>query len=232
MSNPALPASPLAGYVAVVTGASRGIGAATAIGLGALGAHVVCLARTVGGLEETDDAIRAAGGSATLVPVDLREPERLDALAAPLLERFGRCDLLVAAAAVPGPATPLAHVKPKDWAEAFAVNVTAPMRLIRVLDPLLRAAPAGRVVLPTCALAKAGKPFLGVYAATKAALEAMALAYAQEVAMTPLKVQMIDPGLAATKLRSTFFPGDDAATLPSPAQAAESLIRACLPVGA
>ncbi len=225
----AIAVRPLAGTVAVVTGASRGIGAATAIGLAGLGAHVLCLARTVGGLEETDDAIRQVGGSATLVPVDLREPERLDALAAPLLERFGRCDILVAAAGVPGPATPLAHVKPKDWAEAFAVNVHAPYRLIRALDPLLRAAPAGRVVLPTCALAKQGKPYLAAYAATKAALEAMAQAYQQEVAMTPLQVRVVDPGVTATKLRSSLFPGDTANMMASPTDAAHALIAACLP---
>jgi NAD(P)-dependent dehydrogenase (short-subunit alcohol dehydrogenase family) len=228
MPNSAPAAMPLAGRVAVVTGASRGIGAAVAIKLGALGAHVLCLARTVGGLEETDDAIRAAGGSATLVPIDFREPERLDALAAPMLERFGRCDILVAAAAVAGPAMPLAHVKPKDWAEAFAVNVHAPFRLIRALDPLLRTAPAGHVVLPTCALAKAGKPYLGIYAATKAALEAMATAYAEEVSMTPLRVHVIDPGITATRLRAKLFPGDDPLALASPTQAADSLVDCCL----
>ncbi|HUB10449.1 MAG TPA: SDR family NAD(P)-dependent oxidoreductase [Acetobacteraceae bacterium] len=223
--NPA----PLADNVALVTGASRGIGAATAVALARLGAHVVLTARTPGGLEETDDAIRAAGGSATLLPLDLQEQEQVDAVGPSLYQRFGRLDVLVHCAGALGRLTPVAHIMPKDWADALGVNLTATWRLIRTCDPPLRSAPAGRAVFVTDARARAPLAYWGAYGATKAGMDHLVLTWADELRQTRLRVNLFDPGVVATKLRSWAFPGEDPAGLPRPEDIAPALARLCLP---
>ena len=184
----------LTGAIALVTGASRGIGAATAVALARLGAHVVITARTQGGLEETDDAIRAVGGSATLLPLDLAEGGQVDAIGPSLHQRFGRLDVLVHAAGALGRLTPVAHILPNDWADVIAVNLAAAWHLIRTCDPLLRNAEAGRAVFVTDARARAPKAYWGAYGATKAGMEHLVLTWADEVRTTPLRVNLFDPG--------------------------------------
>ncbi len=211
--------------VALVTGASRGIGRATALALAARGVHVVATARTTGALEALDDAIRAATGrEATLLPLDLvKEAEQLDAIGPTLLERFGRCDILVHAAGLLSKLTPAAHIMPKDWADSLAVNVSATWRLIRTLDPLLRAAPAGRAAIITDGRAAAPLAYWGLYGAAKAAQAHLAETWAQEVVNSPLRVILHDPGPTATNLRAAAFPGEDQATLQTPTQAGERI---------
>jgi NAD(P)-dependent dehydrogenase (short-subunit alcohol dehydrogenase family) len=220
---------PLGGSIALVTGASRGIGAATAIELARRGAHVVITARTQGGLEETDDAIRAAGGSATLLPLDLAEVEQLDAIGPSLFQRFGRLDVLVHNAGALGRLTPVAHILPDDWADVTAVNLTAAWRLIRTCDPLLRNADAGRAVFVTAGRARAPKAYWGAYGATKAGMEHLVLTWADEVKTTRLRVNLFNPGATATRLRGQAMPGEDPTTLPEPEDVAPSLAALCLP---
>jgi NAD(P)-dependent dehydrogenase (short-subunit alcohol dehydrogenase family) len=227
------PPAPLAGSVALVTGASRGIGAATAVELARLGAHCVLTARSQGGLEETDDAIRAAGGGATLLPLDLaRQAEKLDMLGPSIVERFGRLDILVHAAAVLAKLTPVAHIQPRDWQEAVAVNLSACWRLIRSCDPPLRAAPAGRAVVLTDAVASAPRAYWGLYGAAKAGQEHLARTWAAETARTPLRVSLFDPGPVATQLRAVAMPGENPATLRKPAEVAPAIAALCVPEGA
>jgi NAD(P)-dependent dehydrogenase (short-subunit alcohol dehydrogenase family) len=214
----------LDGRIALVTGASRGIGAAVAKLFAAQGAHVILLGRTVGGLEEADDAIRAAGGNATLVPMDLREFDRIDGLGAALYERFKRLDVLVGAAAVLGTLSPMGHFDPKTWQEVIDTNLTANWRLIRSLDPLLRLSPAGRAIFVTCAAGQENVPYWGAYAASKAALETMVRIYAGEVAKTNLRVNLIDPGPVRTRLRATAFPLEDRDRLALPENVAEAFL--------
>lgn len=218
----------LAGSVALITGASRGIGAATAVELARLGAHVVITARTQGGLEETDDRIRALGGSATLLPLDLAEGDQVDAIGPSLFQRFGRLDVVVHNAGALGQLTPVAHIMPRDWADVIAVNLTAAWRLIRCCDPLLRNAPAGRAVFVTDARARAPKAYWGAYGATKAAMEHLLLTWADEVRSTRLKVNLFDPGVAATRLRQHAMPGEDPLALPKPDDVAPALAALCL----
>ncbi len=222
-------AAPLEGRVALVTGASRGIGAAAAIELARLGAHLVITARTQGGLEETDDAIRAAGGQASLLPLDLREGEQIDMIGPSLFERFGRLDVLVHAAAILGKLTPVPHILTEDWADLVAVNLTAGLRLIRTAAPLLQNAEAGRAVFLTDARASRPGAYWGPYAATKAALAHLALTWADEVRTTRLRVNLFEPGPVATRLRRQAFPGENAAALPRPADVAPALVALCLP---
>ncbi|MDR3494615.1 MAG: SDR family NAD(P)-dependent oxidoreductase [Ancalomicrobiaceae bacterium] len=205
---------PFIGTIAVVTGASRGIGYAVARELARAGSHVVALARTQGGLEELDDEIRAYGGSATLVPVDLRDFDAIDRLGAALYERWGRLDLLVGNAGVLGPISPLGHVAPKDWDEVMAVNISANWRLLRSLDPLLRAAPAGRALFVTSSRNR--HAFWGPYSVSKAALEALVVTYAKEVAITPVRANLFNPGPIRTAMRARAFPGENPDTLQSP----------------
>jgi NAD(P)-dependent dehydrogenase (short-subunit alcohol dehydrogenase family) len=221
---------PLAGSVALVTGASRGIGAAVAVELARLGAHCVLTARGQGGLEETDDAIRALGGKATLLPLDLlREAEKLDMLGPSVAQRFGRLDILVHAAGVLAKLTPVAHIQPRDWQESVAVNLSACWRLIRSCDPPLRAAPAGRAVVLTDAVAAAPRAYWGLYGAAKAGQEHLVRAWAAEVARTPLRVSLFDPGPVATQLRAVAMPGEDPTTLRKPAEVAPAVAALCLP---
>ncbi len=185
---------PLSDSIALVTGASRGIGAALALELAQAGAHVVAVARTVGGLEELDDKIKADGGTATLVPLDVKDSDGIARLALALNERYGRLDVLVGNAGVLGVPTPLGHIEPKDWDNLFAVNVTANWQLIRTMDPLLKQAAAGRAVFITSAVAYLGRAYFGAYAASKAALDAMIRAYAAECAVTKVCANLFSPG--------------------------------------
>lgn len=221
---------PLQDRVALVTGASRGIGAAVALELARLGAHCVLLARTQGGLEELDDAIRAATGrGATLFPCDLHKQEKeLDLLGPSIFERFGRLDILVHAAGVLSRLTPVAHIEPRDWQESLAVNLTAAWRLIRSCDPPLRAAEAGRAVFLAAGLDRP-TAYWGLYGAAKAGLAHLALTWAAEVANTRLRVNLADPGAVATKLRAAAFPGEDPARLAQPADVAPAIAALCLP---
>lgn len=211
----------LKGKVALITGASRGIGAAAAKRLAAEGAHVVLAARTVGGLEEVDDAVKAIGGSATLVPIDLRQMEMVDALGAQVYERFGRLDILIGNAAILGSLSPLAHASPSEVEDVFTVNTIANYRLLRACDPLLRRAPAGRVIMVTSGAAAAPIAYWGPYAASKAALEHLTLTYAAEVKQTNIRVNLLDPGAVRTRMRAKAFPGEDPNSLPTPEQVSD-----------
>lgn len=204
------------GRIILVTGASRGIGYATAKQLAASGAHVIAIARTQGGLEDLDDDIKAAGGQCTLVPMDLKDGDSIDRLGKALHERFGKLDGLLLNAAQLGDITPLPHIKPADFESIMAVNLTANYRLIRSLDPLLRASDAGRVVAVTSSVAQSHKAYWGTYAISKAALEALANIYAQETEITKVRVNVYDPGGTRTAMRAKAVPGEDASTLPDP----------------
>ena len=211
------PASPLAGRIALVTGASRGIGQALALGLAKAGAHVIATARTQGGLEELDDAVfGATGAHATLVPLDLEDGDGLDRLGAALYPRFGRLDILVSNAGELGLLTPLGHLDPKVWSRAVAVNMTAAYRLIRAMDPLLRRAEAARAVFLTTRVARAPRAFWGAYAATKAGMEALVETYADEVDHTAIRCTLLDPGPLRTRMRMQAFPGEDPDDLDPP----------------
>lgn len=206
-------ATKLADRVALITGASRGIGAAVARRYAAEGAHVILVARTVGGLEEVDDAVKAIGGTATLLPLDLADGARIDQIGPSILQRFGRLDIFVGNAASLGPLSPMGHIDAKDWDRTIAVNLSANWRLVRTLDPLLRNADAGRAIFVTCAVTTAVHPYWGAYAASKAGLETLARTYAGEVSKTPLRVNLLDPGIVRTKLRAAAFPLEDPAKL-------------------
>jgi NAD(P)-dependent dehydrogenase (short-subunit alcohol dehydrogenase family) len=220
---------PLADRIALITGASRGIGRATALALARAGAHVVAVARTVGGLEELDDAIRALGGSATLVPLDLKDVPGIARLAAALDERYRRLDVLVANAGILGPLSPLDHVEPKAWDEVLAVNVTANWNLIRAMGPLLKLSTAGRVVFVTSGIVAHPRAYWGPYAISKAALEALARTYAAETVSTNVRVNLFNPGATRTRMRATAMPGEDPAALKAPEPVAEKILELCLP---
>ena len=214
-SSPSI-AGRLSGRIALVTGASRGIGAAVARRFAAEGAHVVAVARTVGGLEELDDAIKASGGTATLVPLDLTDFDAIDRMGQALYERFGRLDVLVGNAALLGTLSPVGHIEPKVFERVLAVNVTANWRLIRSFDPLLRRSTAGRAIFVTSGVTRRTIPYWGAYAATKAAMETLVRIYAAEVAHTAVKVNLINPGPTRTRMRADAFPGENPDTLPPP----------------
>ncbi|HEY7459090.1 MAG TPA: SDR family NAD(P)-dependent oxidoreductase [Xanthobacteraceae bacterium] len=220
---------PLANKIALVTGASRGIGKATAMALANAGAHVVALARTTGGLEELDDAIQKAGGSATLVPADLKDGPALDRLGASLYERYKRLDVLVANAAILGTLSPLGHIDAKVWDEVIAINLTANWRLIRSLDLLLRQSEAGRAVFLTSSVTFTIFPYWGAYAASKAGLEMLARTYAAETEKTNVKVNIFNPGPTRTRMRAQAMPGEDPMTLDPPHKVAEHIVPLCLP---
>ena len=203
----------LTGRVALITGASRGIGRAVALRFAAEGAHVVLIARTVGGLEEVYDAIKAAGGQATLVPCDLTDFEAVDTLGPVLLERFDKLDIFVGNAGALGEMTPLTHYDPKAWHEVFDVNVHANWRLIRTLEPLLRRSDAGRAILVTSGAAANPRAFWGAYAVTKAAVEALAKVWASELENTSVRVNILNPGATRTGMRAAAFPGEDPESL-------------------
>jgi NAD(P)-dependent dehydrogenase (short-subunit alcohol dehydrogenase family) len=216
--------------IALVTGASRGIGAATALALAKAGAHVVAVARTVGGLEELDDAIRAAGGgSATLVPLDVTDFEGLARLAGALNERYRRLDIMIGNAGISGPSSPLDHIPLKDWDEVMKVNVTANWQLICAMDALLRRSDAGRAVFITSGAAHNMRPYRGIYSTSKAALEAVARTYAAETERTAVRVNLFNPGPTRTRMRARVVPGEDPMTLPPPEEVAEKIIELCMP---
>lgn len=215
----------LAGRIALVTGASRGIGAAVAARFAAEGAQLILTARTVGGLEEADDAVQAAGGQkATLVPLDLCDFDKLDLLGASLFERFGRLDILVANAGSLGILSPANHVEPRIWQETLDLNLTANWRLIRSLDPLLRRSDAGRAIFVTAAAASDTPAYWAPYAASKAGLEALVKCYAAEVTKTNLRVNLLDPGATKTLLRTKAYPGEDDSQLPTPSEVTEAFV--------
>jgi NAD(P)-dependent dehydrogenase (short-subunit alcohol dehydrogenase family) len=220
---------PLTDRIALVTGASRGIGYATARTLARAGAHIVAVARTQGGLEELDDDIRNDGGSATLVPLNLTDFDGIARLGAALHERHGKLDVLVGNAGVAGPSSPLGHIEMKPWDDVLAVNVTANFQLIRCMEPLLKKSDAGRAVFITSGAANKASAYLGPYAASKAALETLARVWANETASTRLRVNLFNPGPIRTRMRATVFPGEDPMTLDTAEQAAEFIVPMCLP---
>lgn len=229
ISGPYPMSKPLENRIVLVTGASRGIGRAAAIALAGAGAHVILIARTVGGLEEVDDEIQKNGGSATLVPMDLRDFDAIDRLGASIYERWGRLDGLLGNAGVLGVLTPLPHLEPKTWQEVMDVNVTANWRLIRSLDPLLRMSDAARVLFVTSGAARKHIPYWGVYAMSKSALEIVALTYAAECEQTPIRVNLINPGPMRTLMRQKAMPGEDPAYLVKPEEMAFKVVEMLSP---
>jgi NAD(P)-dependent dehydrogenase (short-subunit alcohol dehydrogenase family) len=219
----------LQGRIALVTGASRGLGAAAALAYAKEGAHCVLVARTVGGLEALDDRIKAVGGSATLVPLDVTDGPGIDRLGAALYERFGKLDILLGNAALLGQLSPIGHIEPDIFERVMAVNVTANWRLIRSLDPLLRRSDSGRAIFVTSGISRRIVPYWSAYAASKAALDVMVGVYAAECAHTPVKVNLYNPGPTRTKMRKEAFPGEDPETVPLPEAHAEALVQLALP---
>jgi NAD(P)-dependent dehydrogenase (short-subunit alcohol dehydrogenase family) len=219
----------LDGRIALVTGASRGIGYFLAKGLAKAGAHVIAVARTQGGLEELDDEIKSAGGSATLVPLDLADMAGIDRLGGAIHERWGKLDILFANAAILGVIAPIGHVEAKVFERVMQINVTATWRLIRAVDPLLKLSDAGRAVLMSSSLGTKTKPFWGPYAASKAAVEALGRTWAQETQNSPLRVNMADPGATRTAMRAQAVPGEDPAALPTAESVAEKLLGLASP---
>lgn len=219
----------LDGRIALITGASRGIGAAVAKSFAAEGAHVILLARTQGALEAVDDEIQQAGGTATLMPFDLAETKKIDGIAQAIAGRFKRLDILVGNAAMLGNLSPVAMSDHKVFEETFRVNFFANYHLIRALDPLLRGSDAGRAIFVTSGAAHGTHPFWSGYAASKAALETMVATYAAETAYSPLKVNILDPGVVRTEMRADAFPAEDASKLPLPETLVERFISLAAP---
>jgi len=215
----------LNGQIALVTGASRGIGYFLAKELAAAGAHVVAVARTTGGLEELDDEIKSAGGQATLVPLDLTDMAGIDRLGGAIYERWGKLDVLVANAGILGVISPLGHVEAKVFERVMAINVTSTWRLIRAVDPLLRAADAGRAVVLSSGAAHSARAFWGPYAASKAAVEALVRSWAHETENLPLRINAANPGATRTAMRAQAMPGEDPNTLPHPSEVAAKIAR-------
>lgn len=219
----------LNGRVALVTGASRGIGYHIARLLAASGAHVIAVARTVGGLEELDDEITKAGGSATLVPLDLTDMEGIDRLGGAIHERWGKLDILAANAAVLGIISPIGHVEAKVFDKVMAVNVTATWRMIRSVDPLLRLSDAGRAIVMSSSSAHSCRAFWGPYAASKAAVEALARSWADETRNMALRINSVNPGATRTSMRAQAMPGEDPSALPEPAEVAARIVPLASP---
>jgi len=220
---------PLSGKIALVTGASRGIGYEAAKALAAAGAHVVAVARTVGALEELDDEIQALGGSATLTPLDLRQGDLIDKIGAAIAERWGRLDILVGNAGTLGELAPMHHVSPKVWDEVMALNLTANWRLIRAFDLLLRAAPAGRALFLTSTVGHTPRAYWGPYAVSKAGLEMLVRTYADELGGTQVRVNLLNPGATRTAMRAKAMPGEDPETLPQPDDIAPRIVEMVSP---
>lgn len=222
-------AGPLADRLALITGATRGIGQALAVALARNGAHIVAVGRTQGALEELDDAVRAVGAAATLAPLDMRDYAGLYRLASALEARHHRLDVLVGNAAIFGHRAPLGHVEPSLWDDVLAVNVTANWHLIRAMDPLLRRAGAGRAVFMTSGAALHARAYSGPYSVSKAALNVLARTYAAETdTTTPIRVNLFNPGPTRTRMRAQVMPGEDPMSLPTPQQVAEAVVPLCL----
>jgi NAD(P)-dependent dehydrogenase (short-subunit alcohol dehydrogenase family) len=220
---------PLASRIALVTGASRGIGYATARALAKAGAHIIAVARTQGGLEELDDEIRKDGGTATLVPLGLTDFDGVARLGAALHERHGKIDILIGNAAVASTSSPLGHIELKAWTDMMAINVTANFQLIRCMEPLLKQSDAGRAVFLTSGAASKALAYWGPYAASKAALDTLVRVWANETASTNLRVNLFSPGPIRTRMRAQVFPGEDPMTLDTPEQVAEFIVPMCTP---
>ena len=225
MNSPDSPTGRLAGRIAVITGASRGIGRAVALRFAEEGAQTVLIARTVGGLEEADDLIRERGGlPPVLVPLDLREGDKIDELGGVLYQRYGKLDILVGNAGLLGSLSPVGHIEPKTWDDALAVNLTANYRLIRSFDPLLRQSEAGRAIFVTSGASAKPAAFWGIYGASKAGLDMLIKCYA-EVARFGVKVNLISPGAVRTKMRAQAFPGEDPLTLRAPDEVTDAFVE-------
>lgn len=219
----------LAGRIALITGASRGIGRAVALAFAREGAHVVLLARTQGALEEVDDEIREAGGTATLLQLDLRNGDKLDALGPTIFQRWGKLDILVGNAGILGPLSPLGHITADAWNDVININLTANWRLIRTCDPLLRKSDAGRAIFVTSGAASGAHAYWGPYAVSKAGLEALVKTYAQEIERTPVRANLINPGPVRTAMRAKAYPGEDPEKLPDPAELAPLFVELASP---
>jgi NAD(P)-dependent dehydrogenase (short-subunit alcohol dehydrogenase family) len=219
----------LSGRIALVTGASRGIGRAASLALARAGAHIVAIARDVGRLEELDDAINAEGGAATLVPMDMKDFAAIDRAGKAIFDRWGKLDILFGNAAILGSLTPLAHFVPSVWEDLIAVNVTANLRLIRAFDPLLRLSDAGRALFVSSAVAHGARPYWGGYAVSKAALESMVRIYASELAGTTVRANILNPGPTRTDMRAAAMPGEDPMTLPAPEELTPLIVELLSP---
>jgi len=211
--------------IALITGASRGLGRVIALAYAGEGAHVLLLARSLTTLGRVDDEIKALSGTASLIPLDLADGPAIDALGPSLYERFGRLDILVGNAAILGALSPLPHIASPHWEKVLAVNVTANWRLIRTLDPLLRRSEAGRAIFVTSSVARSARAYWAPYSVSKAALETLAKTYANETSDTPIRVNLVDPGAMATRMRAEAYPGEDQATLASPEAVTETFVR-------
>jgi len=220
---------PLDGRLVLVTGASRGLGRASALALAKAGAHVIATARTAGGLEELDDEIRADGGEATLVPLDLRDGDAIDRLGAEIHRRWGRLDGFFGNAGLLGVLTPLAHLDVKVWDETLAVNLTANWRMIRSLDPLLRQSDAGRALFVTSGAVRNCRPFWGTYSITKAGLEALVRTYAAEMKSTAVRANLLEPGPMRTAMRAKAMPGEDPSSVTPPEDIAPIVVEMLSP---
>ncbi|HSZ73213.1 MAG TPA: SDR family NAD(P)-dependent oxidoreductase [Rhizomicrobium sp.] len=220
---------PLVDRIALVTGASRGIGRAAAKALAGAGAHVIAVSRTVGALEELDDEIKSLGGAATLVPLNLKDSGALDRLGASIFERWGKLDAFLGNAGVLGVLTPISHLEPKMFQDLLDVNITANYRLIRSLNPLLLASDAGRALFVTSGVARNPRPFWGGYAMSKAALESLAMTYAAECEGTNVKANLLNPGAMRTRMRAAAMPGEDPETLPAPDEVAPLIVELLSP---
>jgi NAD(P)-dependent dehydrogenase (short-subunit alcohol dehydrogenase family) len=211
--------------IALITGASRGLGKAIALAYAGEGAHVLLLARSLATLGRVDDEIKAKSGTASLIPLDLADGPAIDALGPSLYERFGRLDILVGNAAILGALSPLPHIASAHWEKVLAVNLTANWRLIRTLDPLLRRSDAGRAIFVTSSVARSARAYWAPYSVSKAALETLAKTYANETSGTPIKVNLVDPGAMATRMRAEAYPGEDQATLPPPEAVTDIFVK-------
>jgi len=211
--------------IALITGASRGLGKAIALAYAGEGAHVLLLARSLTTLGRVDDEIKAKSGTASLIPLDLADGPAIDALGPSLYERFGRLDILVGNAAILGALSPLPHIASAHWEKVLAVNLTANWRLIRTLDPLLRRSDAGRAIFVTSSVARSARAYWAPYSVSKAALETLAKTYANETSGTPIRVNLVDPGAMATRMRAEAYPGEDQATLPSPEAVTDIFVK-------
>jgi len=220
----------LAGRLALVTGATRGIGRAVALAYAREGAHLILVGRTTGALEEVDDEVRMAGGSATLLTLNLKQQDKIDGLGPTIYQRWGKLDILVGNAGILGPLSPLGHVSADAWSEVIEINLTANWRLIRTLDPLLRRSDAGRAIFVSSGVAVTPRAYWGPYATSKAALDALARTYAAETVNTSnIRVMLINPGPLRTLMRAKAMPGEDPSTLRAPQELAPKIVAICSP---